>query len=123
MIVRDESSPWEPFIREYKNKKAAGGEKRYSLLAPAGVAAARRLHEEAELSGHCTCGLVRKARCAQPLKPENEERPKSFGLYADRASTMPHLMKASALPRPSIALSLLPRPSIALSLLPRPSTG
>ena len=50
------------------------------------AAAARRLHEEAELCGYCTCGLVSKAAFAQRPMEENEhgERtPLQLGLTAD----------------------------------------
>ena len=60
------SLPWRPLLVEHRNKKAAGSGITFSLAEPAGVAAARRLHQEAERNGFCTCGLVRPSRFAQP---------------------------------------------------------
>ena len=48
-------------------RQGAGGGKAYTLTA-AGRAAAARLHAEGEALGHCTCGLVPKARAA-PAPP------------------------------------------------------
>ena len=56
LIKRD--VPWLPLLLEHRNKRAVGGGASFSLSDPAGVAAARRLHMEAELCGHCSCGPV-----------------------------------------------------------------
>ena len=97
LIKRD--MPWLPLLREHKNRKSVHGPT-FSLAAPGGVAAARRLHEEAELCGHCTCGLVAKAAFAQrPMEEDdkgNRVRPSQLGLTADRSATVRQLMSDDA---------------------------
>ena len=98
LVKRD--VPWRPLLVEHRNKRAAGGGATFSLADPAGAAAARRLHCEAEHLGLCTCGLVPKARFAQAPLEESEsgkkERAAAHGLTADRASTMRLLMSDDA---------------------------
>ena len=92
--------PWLPFLLERRNRKAVGGGASFSLAEPAGVAAARRLHQEAERCGFCKCGLVAPAEFAQlPMEDDGKGgrvRPPTYGLIADRSSTVQQCMSASA---------------------------
>ena len=56
--------PWRPLVSEHRPRNAAGERHAQFALTEAGAAAAERLHREAELRGHCTCGLVPKATLA-----------------------------------------------------------
>jgi hypothetical protein len=61
-------------------------------LTEAGMAKAGRLHAEAELAGHCSCGLVAKANFCQTPRPDGADkgdRPKQpIGLHTDRLSAV-----------------------------------
>ena len=61
--------PWRPLLAEH-TRRVPGKTGHTFSLTEAGSAVARRLHCEAELRGHCKCGLVPKARLAPADKPQ-----------------------------------------------------
>ena len=85
--------PWRPLISEHRPRNAAGERHAQFALTEAGAAAAERLHREAELRGHCTCGLVPKATLAPAPAPDGGGvRPRVLGLRAERLPTLRALL-------------------------------
>ena len=95
--------PWRPLFSKYTEKKPTVEK---FVLTEAGAAAAARLHAEAELCGHCRCGLVRKATLAQPGRPADPETglPKDkgermkvpLGLHSERLATVRQMLHPGA---------------------------
>ena len=85
------SLPMLPLLRQFSVQRPAG--QRFQLTA-AGAEAAARLHAEAELAGNCSCGLVGKARHAEPPQPKTDVGGKPAG----GRGAWPHGLRLERLP-------------------------
>ena len=91
-------------------------------LTEAGLAAAARLHAEAERTGRCACGRVAKAEKAEPLQAaEGDKRaePPPKGLRVERLPSLEKMAPQLGSTRKEPARASAPAPPCVLACWPR----